>query len=122
VRNDTQFFRSRPTQVLVAPTELGPVAVPDFVRRIRAAFAPSGHRHLVVDLSSLAQVDPEVFRLLQWAHSHALSRGGTLEYLAPAPGVLRPAEALALRRLYAPGLQCGATSSSPSSVGPTISP
>lgn len=71
MRNDTFFFRTRPTQVLVVPTELRPVAVPDFVRRIRAAFATGGPKHLVVDLSSPSWVDPEVFRLLQWAHGGA---------------------------------------------------
>lgn len=102
MRNQTPLFRARTTQVLVAPADLGLIAVPEFIKRIRATFATAGTKHLVVDLSSVNHVEPQVFRLLLWAHSHALSRGGTLAFLAPPHGTLNKTEMLALQRLHAP--------------------
>lgn len=102
MRNDTPLFRNVPTQMLVAPTDLGLIAIPEFIRRIRGIFAGDQVKHLVVDLSSVRHIGDGMFRLLLWAHGHALSCGGVIEFLAPPQGTLTATEALALRRLHAP--------------------
>jgi hypothetical protein len=84
---------------LLAPPICGLVTVPDLVSHVTAWCARPDARHdLVLDLSSVAVLEPAALSAVLWASRYCAARGKRLTVQPAIPGVLTTDEDVALRR------------------------
>lgn len=92
--DESLLFQFTREDVLTAPRVCGLLTVPDLLRQVQR-WCHEGGPGLIVDLSTVQDIEMAVFRALLWSRRHCRLRGRELYVVAPPRGVLPPkAEAL----------------------------